>query len=222
MAKENTAKNRGIIFDLDGTLWDSSIQVVTAWNRALETCPDVNYRITVEDMKGFMGKTIEVIAKLFFRNVSEARGMEIVGCCLAEEVKALGRGGGTLYPRVEETLQLLSEKYRLAIVSNCQTDYLETFLSYHRLGQYFCDFECAGRTRQSKGENIKLVIERNCFDQAVYIGDTQGDCDAAKDAKVPFIFASYGFGSIEGGAQIKIQSIGELPAVAEKILSGDT
>ena len=32
---------------------------------------------------------------------------------------------------------------------------------------------------------------------AVYIGDTQGDADACKEADVPFVFAEYGFGSVK-------------------------
>ena len=40
-------------------------------------------------------------------------------------------------------------------------------------------------------------MERQGFEKSVYIGDTQGDCDAAREAGVPFIFASYGFGSVK-------------------------
>ncbi|MGB4438753.1 MAG: HAD hydrolase-like protein [Sedimentibacter sp.] len=35
--------NNGIIFDLDGTLWDSSRQVVDAWNHVINECEDINY-----------------------------------------------------------------------------------------------------------------------------------------------------------------------------------
>ena len=34
--------------------------------------------------------------------------------------------------------------------------------------------------------------------EAVYVGDTQGDANACDMAGVPMIYASYGFGNVEG------------------------
>jgi phosphoglycolate phosphatase len=82
-------------------------------------------------------------------------------------------------------------------VSNCQEGYIEAFLDYHKLGKYFLDFENPGRTGLTKGENIKLVIERNQLQHPVYVGDTKGDQEAATFAGIPFVFARYGFGQPE-------------------------
>lgn len=60
-------------------------------------------------------------------------------------------------------------------------------------------------------------MERNSIDKAVYLGDTIGDQIAAKDAEIPFVFASYGFGTTEN-PEYTISSFNELPKVAEKIL----
>ena len=70
------------------------------------------------------------------------------------------------------------------------------FLKYHQLGKYFLDFENPGRTGLTKGENIKLIIERNRLNNPVYVGDTEGDLKAARLAGIPFIYASYGFGEV--------------------------
>lgn len=188
--------NKGIIFDLDGTLWDTSHQVVEAWNKALDKCKDINNHITIKEMEGFMGKTVEEIVKIFFADYTQARGMEIITECLAEEVKYIKKHGATLYPAVETTLKHLSKNYKLYIVSNCQVDYLFTFIKYYKLDNYFVDYECAGRTGLSKGENIKLVIKRNQLDKSIYVGDTQLDYDAAEFAGIPFVFANYGFGDV--------------------------
>ena len=61
----------------------------------------------------------------------------------------------------------------------------------------FEDFECAGNTGKPKGENNKLVIERNNLKSPVYVGDTQGDLQSAIDANIPFVFAEYGFGNVD-------------------------
>ena len=60
------------------------------------------------------------------------------------------------------------------------------------------DIECYGNTLLSKGENIKLVIERNGIQNGFYVGDTMGDFNAAKFAEIPFVYVKYGFAKVEG------------------------
>jgi len=212
---------KGIIFDLDGTLWDSSEQVAASWSEILamrsETDSRVRSRVTGEDLRGYMGKTMEVIAALMLPDVDEKTRMEIMDECGEYENSYLGKHGGKLYPRLEEELERLCGKYSLFIVSNCQSGYIETFLEYHRLGKYFEDFECPGGTGLGKAENIRLVMERNGIGKAVYVGDTQGDCDSADIAGIPFIHAAYGFGSIDRAVP-KVQSFSEIYDAAERIL----
>ena len=66
------------------------------------------------------------------------------------------------------------------------------------LGEYFVDHLCFGDTLKQKGENIRLIMERGGVKEAVYVGDTQGDANACDMAGVPMIYASYGFGNVEG------------------------
>ena len=73
---------------------------------------------------------------------------------------------------------------------------VEQFLRKTQLEAYIKDIECFGNTGKNKGENIRLLVKRNSLKAPVYIGDTKGDCDASKEAGVPFIFASYGFGNV--------------------------
>ncbi|WP_339199685.1 HAD-IA family hydrolase [Solibacillus sp. FSL R5-0449] len=120
--------------------------------------------------------------------------------------------GGVLYPNVENVLKELSQKYKLYIVSNCQDGYIESFYKYHKLEKYFLDFESHGRTAMSKGENIKLVIDRNNLLNQVYVGDTEGDLNAARYAKIPFIFAKYGFGQVSQYDN-EIESLDELLSI---------
>ena len=49
----------------------------------------------------------------------------------------------------------------------------------------------------AQGGTMDLVVERNGLKRPLYIGDTQGDCDAAAKAGVPFLHAAYGFGAID-------------------------
>lgn len=54
-----------------------------------------------------------------------------------------------------------------------------------------------------------MLIERNHLTSPVYVGDTQGDADACRDADIPFIFAEYGFGNVPD-AKRTIQKFSDL------------
>lgn len=166
---------KGIIFDLDGTLWDSSEAVVKSWNEMIGTFPDFHDLISVEEMQSYMGMPMDEIAYAFFRGLPRPRALELMDACMANENAYILRNGGRLFDGLEDTLKQLREKYFLAIVSNCQTGYIEAFLSYHRLEGYFQDMESYGNTGLQKGDNIRLVMERNDIGDAVYVGDTMGD-----------------------------------------------
>lgn len=187
-----------IIFDLDGTLWDPRDVVVDAWNRVLVNCEETQRELTIEDLKGVMGLQIKEIGQKLFPELSEEVQANILRECCENECIDLGAQGGRLYDQVEKVLQTLSEKYKLFIVSNCQEGYIESFYEFHKLDKYFLDFENPGRTGLTKGENIKLIIERNNLVDPVYVGDTEGDHKASEFAGVPFVYAEYGFGEVSG------------------------
>ncbi len=186
---------KGIIFDLDGTLWDSSVQVVEAWNEVLRRYPQLDRQISCADMQGYMGKTMYDIAALMLPDTETALRNKIMDECCENEHIYLEKHNGTLYPHLEETLTTLKNMgYLLYIVSNCQDGYIQLFLRVNKLEKYFSDIECQGRTGKPKSENISLVVQRNNLDKAAYLGDTLLDMLSADGAGVPFIHAAYGFG----------------------------
>ena len=186
-----------IIFDLDGTLWNAIEGVCGAWKTILSKYSNIEKVITPADMEGCMGLQIKEIGKKLFPDLYEAFQIKLMKeCCEAEQVY-LGEHGGTLYPKLEEILKALSEKYKLFIVSNCQDGYIQCFFKAHKLDKYFDDFECSGVTGLSKGENNKIIIERNKLKSPIYVGDTNGDAESAKVAEIPFVYARYGFGNVE-------------------------
>ncbi len=189
-------KYDGVIFDLDGTLWDAVKSVVSIWNDALESVgiePTLNY----DELSKCMGLLIDQIFDRVIPFATKEQRAKIKERCLSTEQDYLSVHGGELYDSVEETLGKLSESHRLFIVSNCQDGYINAFFTAHGLKKYFEDYECAGRTGKSKGENIRLIAERNGLERPVYVGDTISDYEATVEAGVPFIFAKYGFGEVE-------------------------
>lgn len=186
-----------IIFDLDGTLWNSIEGICNVWNSLLSKYPNIDKVVTTTDIEVCMGLPIAEIGKKLFPKLNEEFQMKLMKECCDTELDYLGEHGGKLFPKLEETLNNLSEKYKLFIVSNCQDGYIQCFFKAHNLEKYFTDYECIGVTGLPKGENIKIIIERNKLNSAIYVGDTNGDAEAAKLACIPFIFARYGFGNVK-------------------------
>ncbi len=209
----------GILFDLDGTLWDSGEAVAASWNEVLEQIPDVNRHLTIEDMHSYMGLPMDEIGRRCFagQGLTQERIIEIMRICELHENDYIIEHGGVLYPQLEQVLQDLSKDYFLAIVSNCQVGYIEAFLEYHKLGAYFSDFESYGNTGLQKVDNIRLVCDRNHLDKAVYLGDIQGDYDSACKAGIPFILAGYGFGTVDADVPV-INGLSELRDTVEEML----
>lgn len=206
--------NTGLFFDLDGTLWDSAETVVKSWNEVFAK-KNLDLRISVQDMRNVMGKLMTEIADILFTVVPKEERINLLHECEVYENELIRKEGGNLFKNVEETLKILSEKYKLFIISNCQEDYIESFLEYYDLGKYITDTENPGVTGLPKADNIKLVAERNNIDNIIYIGDTNGDYLSTKAAGGLFIHAAYGFGSVEENT-LKIYDLSELPALIEK------
>lgn len=199
---------KGIIFDLDGTLWDSVDSVAASWNIGAKKILDKDLNISRDVLGSFMGKTMDQFLPIF-GEVSEEKAQEALDYCMQYELDYLKEVPGVLFPKVRETLEELSKKYPLYIVSNCQVGYIETFLDVMGMGMLFQDHEDYGRTGLPKGENIKILMKRAGLLDAIYVGDTQGDFDATVVAGIPFIFAEYGFGQVKNADQ-RIQSFEQL------------
>lgn len=207
----------GIVFDMDGTLWDSTEQIWISWKSVLDK---YGVSLSLDQLKSLMGKTMDAIGESILPDVPKKERDEIFERCYQVENEYLRKHGGVLYPELENTLIKLKEKYPLYIVSNCQSGYIEAFLEYHKLGQYFEDFECFGNTGKGKADNEKLLAERNHLERVIYVGDIQGDYEATMEAGFEFVFASYGFGNVEADVK-KVTSFSQLPALLDEMTKND-
>ena len=212
--------SKGILFDLDGTLWDSSAEVAEAWSRCIEEKTDRPERVTQSDLRGLMGKTLEAIAAEMFPTLPQTEQIRLIRLCEDSEMEYLLTHKPIFFKGEEALLRLLEKDYRLAIVSNCQEGYIEIYLGHCGYPELFCDFESAGATGLSKGGNIQLVMQRNGIDDCIYVGDTRGDELAAREAGVKFIHAAYGFGKAEAPDGV-INDISELAAEARRLFGED-
>ena len=194
-------KNDGLIFDLDGTLWDSTAACADAWNDALVRLRLEAQAFSAKDVEKIMGMPHKKVFETLFPQHQEETREKIATEFYEREIEAVQGEGAFLYPGVEEGLRNLHQHFPLYLVSNCQPDYLQVFLELTRFHSLFKDMECHGNTGLSKAENIKRVVERNGLKRAVYIGDTSGDHDSANQAGIGYVHVNYGFGRSLGPCQ---------------------
>ncbi len=209
-------KTDGLIFDLDGTLWDASEACILAWNMTLEKFGIKSFRVTKKIVAGFSGRLLNDILAENLPFIPQDQYNHFIELYAVQEANQMRATKGILYPDAKASLEKLSEKYPLFIVSNCQQGYIENFLEQQGLQTYFRDFESSGNTGNPKRENIMAIISRNRLFHPVYVGDTPGDYEASRWNQIPFIYASYGFGALSS-ADHPIGQLSDLISLLEPI-----
>ena len=139
-----------IIFDVDGTLWDSTENVAKAWSDCIQQDLGLSMEITAERLHQLFGKVLPEIAARIFPEYDKETQLSYINKCCDKEHEYLLKYGNPTFDKVEETLKILSEKYKLFIVSNCQSGYIEVFLKVTGLSEYFTDYLCSGDTGNHK------------------------------------------------------------------------
>ena len=199
-----------LIFDIDGTLWDSRQLVADGYNIQLEKEGLRHLFVTAEDLRPLFGKVMTEIADTIFASIDPSERYNLMERCMKTENDYLFANECRIgYPGVKQTLEALSKQYRLFIVSNSQCGYPELCMDKLGLNEYIEGHMCFGDTGTSKGQTILTLIQKHKIGSCIYIGDTQGDLEACREAGIPFIFCAYGLGRAESW-DAKIDSIEEL------------
>ena len=194
-------KYESLIFDIDGTLWDSRALVAEGYNIQLKAEGLDHLCVTAEDLKPLFGKVMTEIADVILASIDPKDRYDLMERCMETENKYLFENECKIgYPGILETLRELAKHYRLFIVSNSQCGYPELCMDKLGLTPYIEGHMCFGDTGTSKGKTIRTLMEKHNIENCAYIGDTQGDYEATVEADVPFIWATYGFGTPDGYA----------------------
>ena len=199
-----------LIFDIDGTLWDSRSLVAEGYNIQLKEEGLEHLFVDAETLRPLFGKVMTAIADSIFASIPLPERYELMERCMDTENKYLFENECKIgYPKVKETLEELSKKHRLFIVSNSQCGYPELCIEKLGLGDYIEGHMCFGDTGTSKGQTILTLIRKHNIGSCIYIGDTQGDLEACREAGIPFIFCGYGLGTADSW-DLRIERIDEL------------
>ena len=200
-----------VIFDIDGTLWDSRALVAEGYNIQLRSEGYDHLCVNAEILRPLFGKVMTEIADAILAEIPMPERYALMERCMATENRYLEENECKIgYEGVKQTLEELAKTYRLFIVSNAQCGYPELCIEKLGLGEVIRGHLCFGDTGTEKGETILELMRRHNITDAVYIGDTQGDYEATQVANIPFVWAAYGFGSPDGAAG-RITDIRQLP-----------
>ncbi len=212
-------KTDGIILDIDGTIWNTTPVVAEAWNSAIADCGYTLPTVTAERLQKEFGKPMDKIAESMWPQLSkEQQDTLIAACCVREHQFIENNTADITYPGVISTIRSMTEAgFTFYIVSNCQAGYIELTMEKNGITGCIRDFESYGSSGKYKAQNISDVVARNHITSPVYVGDTQGDLEACREAGVPFLFASWGFGAAaaEDCAAV-LKSFDELPHLLER------
>lgn len=198
-----------LIFDLDGTLWDAAAASTYGWNVALESL-GLPQRVTVEGIRSVSGRPFpECVSTLLPELVPvPASIMELLE---ARERTGIELIAGELYDGVAGGLARLAGRYPLFVVSNCPDWYLDEFFRHTGLRGHFAGWDCYGLSKISKSGMLSKLAVSHRLVNAVYVGDTQGDRDAAAAAGMDFAYVRYGFGDL-GDVPLSFSAFSELVA----------
>ena len=199
-----------LIFDVDGTLWDTRALVAEGYNVNLRREGLDHLCVCGEDLSALFGKTRGELADALFASLPQPEREPLMIRCMEEENRYLKTQECRVgFPNVRQTMEQLAKKYRLFLVSNCEQCYPEICMEKMGIGHLIRGHLCYGDTLTPKGETIRTLMARHGIRSACYIGDTQGDRNAAAFAEIPFVYCSYGFGQVDGYWK-KIEAFEEL------------
>ncbi len=208
-----------IIFDIDGTLFQTDLVTVPAVQRTFAAHglpqPDAH------TICSFFGQPVQTYEAWLASLAPADNVKQIIDDTNTLELELIATEG-RLYPGIPELLaQLRHDGHALAICSNGPDDYVNTFLDAHQMRQYFDIIRTRGTKYDGKKTMVKEIMGIISIRPAIVIGDRHDDIEAAHASGAYAIAACYGFGGEEesAGADKKVLAVKEIPDALRQIQS---
>lgn len=207
---------RDILFDLDGTLIDSSAGILASFGRVLAAH---GLQAVVPLEASLIGPPLAVTLRQV-SGVEDETGLARLAEAFKADYDTTGYLATEVFPGVPEVLaRLAAEGMRLFIITNKRMVPTRKILQSLGLAQHFTGTHTRDETEPmapSKAAVARRVIARNAIDpaRACFVGDSDEDAAAARENSLAFIHARYGYGAagIEAGG-LRLDRFEDLPAL---------
>lgn len=180
-----------IIFDFDGTLWDSSLSVKNSLRYALR---DKGYLELFNNLPEFeIGKPMEIVLEedFNFSNIEAKEVATLFRIYLAKEDLIDGK----FYMNVEPIIfKLFNNGYKISIATFKREKLVNKILNQYKIRDFF--YQVKGLKENcfiSKTELVNRCISGEDT-TVIMIGDTISDYNAAIDNNIEFYLVKYGYG----------------------------
>ncbi len=208
-------KNKLLVFDFDGTIINTSEALTMAINELLSRYGLLP--VTVQEVKKAVGGGIQLTLQRLF---GEKYHDELVDEFRSLYPKYL-ESHVRVYDGMDRAIKTLYEKgYKMAILSNGSTPFMEKMLERFGLRDYFHLIVGIDKGFPPKPDRTALLYIMELMnsdpDHTIFIGDSEYDIMTAKNAGVRVIFVPWGYGE-NIGADVEVESADELPEVVEML-----
>ena len=180
------------IFDLDGTLANSSEGILESMEVALESC---GFPMLVRDPKRLIGPNLPISVSIANPHLCPESIGRVVSA-YREYYNATGHRKSTLYPGVSQTLQRLAASGRTLYILTNKIQLAAEIIARH-LGLDACVDHIYGQdaAERPKPDRLMALIQNHRLHSGVLVGDGLDDYAAAQKAGFRFLLAKWGYGA---------------------------
>jgi len=204
-------KENNLIFDLDGTLFDSAPEIICCIKKIFEinnikVKNNINHSIIGPPLKDTLKSLVQK------KDINKIDGLmsdfiELYDSKYCYKTK--------LYKNVRETLEILRREKRLFLITNKRLVPTKIMLENKKIINFFENFFCVDANDPKKKDKTTLIsstISDLNIDpmNTIYIGDTKGDFEASENNNIKFIYAGWGYGESIDSAFLCLNNISEL------------
>lgn len=213
MEKINLDKYKGIIFDMDGVIYDISEAIRKAVNDSVEK---YNINVNPDDVMEEIAHLIEEIQNYpvpkillnsydllkvkFLEGISFFKKLRIA-IFMFNQFNKYKEAESTIFKGIDDLISKLAKKVKLAILTNNKSQYAEEVLEKFNLTEYFSTiigFNEVTEVKPSPEGIIKILEKWNLKpSEAIFIGDMTTDIEAGKAANVSMICVASGLAQKE-------------------------
>ena len=216
-------KKKLLIFDVDGTIWDSEKDVFLSFNHTLKTL--AGFEITKEEFQKLAGKPLGAMFEKVLpeekKSFSEEYEKAYKKYYIDEEHFA---DATVLFPDVKRLLEKFkNEGYYMAVASSKPKRILDKMVATFGLEgfDYVLGTEESNFKHKPDPEIVNYIMEKLKVNKedAVIIGDSKSDIFTGKNAGIDTIAVTYGYDKkenlINANPDFIIDEFGELDNIIE-------